>query len=427
MAPATVHAEDTTPKRPPQNYGVPHETTAEEVLLWPPRVVLFPLWLVSEFLVRRPLGALVKAAERNEWPQHVIDILTFGERRQFTIFPSAFFDFGLLPSVGFNAKWKYFGADPNTVKLHFGTWGTDWIALRLTDTYALSKKDDISVDARFVRRQDNPFYGLGPTSGTTRARYATEVLEGALGYDRRFWRSSALTTRSGVRGTTLRNGTCCSEPSISDRIDAGAYPAPPGYGNQYVGAFESVSLALDSRKPRPEHGSGVRLEMQGEGVFVPAREMPRAWARYGALAAGFLDLTGTQRVVSLGASVEFADAFQGDIPFVDQVTLGGDDKMRGFLRNRMIDRSSFVVGLHYTWPIWVSLDGVIETDVGNVFGAHLENFDPKLFRLSTGLGIRSNGERQSGFEFLVAGGTDPFAEGFSVTSLRLLVGSHHGF
>src|SRR5262249_50698 len=128
-------------KRPVQDYGAPKETSVDEVLLWGPRVVLFPLWLTSEFVVRRPVGALVKVAEREQWPQEVVDFFTFGERRQITIFPSALFDFGLRPSVGFNAKWRYFVSDPNTIRLHFGTWGPDWIATRLVDTYALSKNE----------------------------------------------------------------------------------------------------------------------------------------------------------------------------------------------------------------------------------------------------------------------------------------------
>jgi hypothetical protein len=103
------------PKREKQDYGAPNETSAEEVLLWGPRVVLFPLWVISEFVIRRPIGAITKTAEKEQIPQEIVDFFTFGSRKQFTIFPSAFFDFGLLPSVGFNAKWKYFLTDPNTL------------------------------------------------------------------------------------------------------------------------------------------------------------------------------------------------------------------------------------------------------------------------------------------------------------------------
>src|SRR5206468_2000669 len=85
--------------------------------------------------------------------------------------------------------------------------------------------------------------------------------------------------------------------------------------------------------------------------------------------------------------------------------------MRGYVHNRLIDRSALVARLQYAWPIWVYLDGVIHADVGNVFGPHFEGFEAGLLRLTSGIGIRSNGARDSGFELLVAGGADPFKDG----------------
>jgi hypothetical protein len=426
-ASAPAYAE---PKRPQQDYGAPKEDSErlEEAVMWVPRVILFPLWLVSEFLVRRPIGALVKVAEREQWPQEVMDFFTFGERRQVTVYPSALFDFGLLPSVGFNAQWKYFLAEPNRARLHFGTWGPEWIAARFTDTYALTEHDDISFDVNYQRRKDNRFYGMGSRSpDNTLSRYRIERAEASAVYERRGWRESTLQVQTGVRHLAIRDGTCCGDPSLADNVARGVFPAPPGFDTDYTGGFNRVSLAFDSRKPRPEQGSGIRVELNGEGVFAPGRATHRAWLKYGAEAGVFLDVTGTQRIVSLSAAAELADPLLGTIPFLEQATLGGDKPMRGYLRDRLIDRSSFVARMHYTWPIWVYLDGVIEVDAGNVFGERFAGIDPKLFRLSTGIGVRSNGERNSGFELLLAGATDPLDEGFRVSAFRLLLGSHHGF
>ena len=49
------------------------------------------------------------------------------------------------------------------------------------------------------------------------------------------------------------------------------------------------------------------------------------------------------------------------------------------------------------------------------------------FGLLGAIGVRSNGARDSGFELLVAAGTDPLEDGFHVSSFRLVIGSHHGF
>ena len=37
-------------------------------------------------------------------------------------------------------------------------------------------------------------------------------------------------------------------------------------------------------------------------------------------------------------------------------------------------RSAAVATLQYSWPVWGFLDGIIQADVGNVFGPHLEGF-----------------------------------------------------
>lgn len=88
-------------KRAPQDYGAPDEpTTAGDVLVWPPRVVLFPLWLLTEFVFRRPIGWVVQSAEKGRWIQNAQDLLTFGSKDaplgEFAIFPSALLDFGLV-------------------------------------------------------------------------------------------------------------------------------------------------------------------------------------------------------------------------------------------------------------------------------------------------------------------------------------------
>src|SRR5438067_2335484 len=41
-------------------------TTAGQVLLWVPRVALSPLYLTSEYVIRRPLGALITTAEQKQ-------------------------------------------------------------------------------------------------------------------------------------------------------------------------------------------------------------------------------------------------------------------------------------------------------------------------------------------------------------------------
>lgn len=391
--------------------------------------MLFPVWLVSEYVIRQPTGALVRAAEKNSWPQAVISFFTFGERHNVTLFPSALFDFGLKPSVGFNLGWKYFLAEPNTLTVHFGTWGPDWVSVKASDDYALTDTQQISLLGSFVRRRDLPFFGMGPRSPSDpRYRYQAMTSEFSLGYQNDFWRSSSLATRAGVRTLSFGDAGCCLEPALSDAVNDGSVPPPPGYKQGYVAGFQSVTVALDSRRPLPANGTGVRIEAHEQTVFAPAASTTdrRAWVSYGGAAGFSLDFW-RHRTLAVGVTADLADPLIGTIPFTDQVSLGGNRPMRGYLNGRLIDRSALVGTTQYTWPIWVYLNGVVQVDVGNVFGAHFDGLEPKLLRMSTAIGFRSSGDPSSGLEFLVAGGTDPFEQGFRYSSFRLVIGSHHGF
>jgi len=418
-----------TDKREPQNYGAKKPSQVEPALLWVPRVLLFPPWLVSEYVIRQPIGLLVRTAEKGQWPTAVAQFFTFGERQQLTIFPSALFDFGLKPSVGFNLKWKYFLAEPNTLAIHAGTWGPDWIAVRAKDSYELGKFDAVSFEGTLVNRRDLPFYGMGPRSPSTpRYRYQALTTELGVGYQARLWRASGVSVRAGMRSLSFGDGSCCGAKSVESAVNAGELPAPPGLNDGYLAAFQGITASLDTRRERPASASGFRLEARGETLQAPARhDNPRrAWVSYGATTGVAIDAW-QRRVVALSVAADFADPLIGTVPFTDQVSLGGSRPLRGFLQGRLIDRSAIVASLQYTWPVWVYLDGVIQTEVGNVFGAHLDGFDVDLLRMSSGIGVRSNGDPNSGLEVMVAAGTDPFADGFHVSSFRLVFGSHHGF
>ena len=62
LPPSAVDAAElspSTPRKRPDYSGREDPTTVGDVLLWVPRVVLFPAYLVSEALIRQPLGFLI--------------------------------------------------------------------------------------------------------------------------------------------------------------------------------------------------------------------------------------------------------------------------------------------------------------------------------------------------------------------------------
>ena len=188
-------------------------------------------------------------------------------------------------------------------------------------------------------------------------------------------------------------------------------------------------MALDTRRPSPAAGSGVRVEVEAtQGTDI--RHSPGAsWLRYGGTAGGFLDVNGRNRVVSLSLALLFADPLKKNqpIPFTELVTLGGPGPMRGFYPGRLRDRSAAVLTAKYRWPIWVWLDGSLQAAVGNVFGEHLSGFDTSLFRFSGAVGIESVGSRDGSFELLFGVGSETFDHGAQLDSARVLVGTNRGF
>jgi hypothetical protein len=118
------------------------------------------------------------------------------------------------------------------------------------------------------------------------------------------------------------------------------------------------------------------------------------------------------------------------VPFTELVTVGGDvatpgaftAPMAGFFPGRLVDRSAAVATLRYKWPIGPWIAGSIKGAVGNVFGEHLEEFDPKLLRFSGAFGIESDSSPDSSFELVLGFGTETFQHGGQVDSFRLAVG-----
>jgi hypothetical protein len=133
--------------------------------------------------------------------------------------------------------------------------------------------------------------------------------------------------------------------------------------------------------------------------------------------------------VSLSVALSFVDPLTpgAPVPFTELAAIGGGELMRGFTPGRLLGRSAAVATLRYRWPIWVWLDGSIQIATGNVFDAHLSNFDLALLRLSGAIGIESVGSPDSSLELLIGAGTETFRHGTQVTSLRVILGSNHGF
>jgi hypothetical protein len=394
---------------------------------WIPRVLLAPLYLVNEVVLRWPIGALISAAERDRWVDTVSDTFRFGRRNNYLVMPTALFDFGLLPSVGLQLSGDDMFATGNAIVLHVATWGPQWLNATMLDRYTWHDgRSRVTARVDIRRTADSLFFGIGPdVTSATRSRYALQRLDSHVSVKQALVGESGVSLYTGVRTTWYRDGTCCDDPPLARRVAEGSLPEPPGYGVDYTSIYQRVDVTLDSRAPRPAPATGVYLNVHGE----PSIDLGhgRSWIRYGGLLGGVIDVNARQRALGLRIGAEFVDPISTNmVPFNELAGLGSD-LMPGFVDGWMIGRSAIASQLSYTWPVAVWLDGEARLSAGNAFGDHLEGFALDKLRLSGAVGVTSTGARDQGFELLFGLGTETIEQGEHITSVRLTIGSRRGF
>jgi hypothetical protein len=420
-----------SPKRPVPDYSGrgPEPTTAGDVALWVPRVVLSPLYLVSEYVIRWPLSVAVPAAERADLPRKVYDFFTFGPEHKAGFAPVGMFDFDFNPSVGIYVFWNDAGFKGDDWHAHVEAWPTDWVAGSLTDHIQIDDRDAVQFRVEGVRRPDHVFYGIGPdTRQRYQSRYGEDRFDGGAKYEWRFWRGSRIQTAVGLRAANIYDGHWGGDPSLTTKAATGVFALPAGFGGGYTAEYNRASFALDSRRPWPEPGSGFRAEAQAEQGSDVRNSPASGWMRYGASAGAYLDLNQRGRVVSLSAMTLFADPLgERPVPFTELASLGGDGPMRGYFSGRMVGRSAAAAALHYVWPIGPWLGGNIEAGVGNAFDEHLQGFRASRLRFSGDIGISSLGLTDYPIELIFGMGSETFEQGGTIDSFRLTLSVNHGF
>jgi hypothetical protein len=420
---SVAHAD---PKREVPDYdgrGNP-DADAESWALWIPRIVLSPLYLTNELVLRRPLGAFITHAERERWADSVAKLFTFGDDERNKLVPLASFDLGLSPSIGLYYVRRNAFAMDNVLQLQVATWGQRWLTASVGDRYTVDELDSVELRVAYQRAEDQPFLGIGPDATTAaRSRYGLERFEVGLGYQHSLAPRARLDASVGMRRTGFLDSDCCGDPSLDAQITAGAQMAPPGYRETVTATFAGVEVSLDTRSPSSGSGTGVYLRARG----VPSLDVHdrRAWIRYGGVVGRAIDLTGRRRVLTLQLALDDSGTLVGDtIPFTEYATLGGD-RMPGFVTDSLIGRSAIAAQLGYRWPVWFKLDARTRFTVGNVFSDHLDGLSPRKLRLSGDVGLTTDlGE--GGFEILVGLGTETFEQGTGVTSIRVMLGSRRG-
>ena len=413
----------------PDYDGRDEGTSAGDVLIWVPRIVLSPLWLISEYVVRKPIGFLIAGAEQAHLPETLFALFTFGPDNNAGIFPIAFIDFGFDPSVGLYFFWDDAFVDGHDLRLRVSTWGDDWLAASTSSRWHVGHGRQLALEASAIKRPDYVFYGIGPsTRDADVSRYGSTRFDLHGRFDIGLWRASRFAVSFGARSASFHRGNYGDNRTLGEAVAEGLYPTPDGYEAGYTALYERMEVAVDSREGAPAPGSGVRIEANAEHEGELRGSAGNSFVRWGGGIGGFYDLDDRRRVASVSVTAEFADPLTDRaIPFTELATVGGEGSMRGFVPGRLRGRSAAVASLHYRWPIWVLLDGSIQLSVGNVFGEHLDGFEPDLLRFSGAIGVESVGSPDSSLELLFGVGSETFADGAQIETIRFAVGTNHGF
>lgn len=419
-----------SPKRTVPDYDGRGSTPTRpgDVALWVPRLVLSPVYFVTEYVLRLPLSIAVPAAESADWPRKIYDFFTFGPDHKAGFAPVGLVEFNFNPSVGVYAFWNDAGFKGDDLRLHVEAWPDDWAYGALAQRIMLPGERTVQLRVSGLTRPDKVFYGLGPSSlQASQSRYAIEQVDASAAYEWRFWRSSRVETAIGARDTTTKDGHFNGNPTLTQEAATGAFSVPYGFGHEYTAEYNQVLASLDSRAVASAPGPGARLELaaeQGNELRSPAS----GWIRYRGIAGGYVDLNGHGRVLGLTATALFVDPLGSEpVPFTELVYLGGDHPMMGYYDGRLRDRSAAAATASYSWPIGAWLDGDIELEVGNVFGTHLEGFDARLLRYSGAIGFtfaasKNNPFQDAPVEVIVGVGSETFEHGGQIDSVRVMLG-----
>jgi hypothetical protein len=413
------------PQREVPDYdGLPEPgPSAEEVLLEIPRAILFPAYLVFEYVLRQPLYAFVTFAEREQWLRALEGFFTWDGGRA-GIIPTVFFEFGFQPSVGFRFWWNDLGAEGHNLSVSAGTWGPEWLSGSINDRFFLADDVRVELSASGSRRPDRQFYGVGwDARDADRARFAQDALDGSIELRIDGWRQSFIAATAGVRWREFADTSFGSDISVPEAVQQGRFEMPASFVEGYTAYRQRFEGQIDTRpRDRGADQSGVRVNLSTEQGFDLERGTGPGWVRTSATLGAFADLGG-QRTVGLWGFARMADPLgTTPVPFTELVEHGGEPfPFGGFQSGRLRGRSGLASTLEYRYPVMPWLDGQLFVTVGNVFDEHFSDFRFERLRISFGGGLRVAGP-PDGLAILIAAGSDPFEQGGAISSVRFAFG-----
>ncbi len=231
------------------------------------------------------------------------------------------------------------------------------------------REDDFwaSVLTRFERKDNRPFYGLGPDAPDIRTDYHRQFLLAEV----------ALHARPAegwlVEGAVFQRHTDLDEPDEGlEDLGDDDHPTtrsihPTLFGRAEANRYEGVELRVsrDTRDAGDFSTRGWFVELVGGADFASAYD-DADYRHYSAEVQLFRDVW-RGRGFALRLYAEGVDADRPDrIPFTELPSVGGRRTLRGFASDRFRDLRAGVATLEYRYPVTDWLQGRLFADAGQV-------------------------------------------------------------
>jgi outer membrane protein assembly factor BamA len=209
----------------------------------------------------------------------------------------------------------------------------------------------------------------------------------SVGYD--IGRHFQIVLGERYRDVAIEPGAVTSIPYIKDRFREFRIPGIDGF-NTHAQRISLVYSTLDSLTA-PTFGGFAKATVENSSKALGSSA---DFLHYEGELKGFIPLDDS-RYISVFRLV-FNQTLGDQVPFLEQSSLGGENTLRGYGRNRFIDNSYFLLNLEerirlFRWEIFgVKADWELAPfiDLGAVVD-RLDRINSKQFEFNPGIGVRA--------------------------------------
>jgi len=261
---------------------------------------------------------------------------------------------------------------------------------KLRDKTFLAKKLEINLFAFSFSDGSARFFGFA--AGTPRQRESnytdTEIgFNLSAGYD--IGRHFQVILGERYRDVKIEAGAVTSIPFIKDRFKEQRVPGIDGFA-AHAQRISLVYSTLDSFTS-PTYGGFAKITIENSSKVLGGSADYR---HYEGELKGFIPFDNA-RYISVFRLV-YNQTLGEKVPFLEQSSLGGENTLRGYGRNRFIDNSYFLLNLEerirlFRWEIFnVKADWELAPfiDLGSVM-SRLDRSSDKQFEFNPGIGVRA--------------------------------------